>query len=208
MSEFRILHTYKTLAVFISVVLLASACGSSQPSAIATSVAQTVQAGQALTALAGTSAASSAATQTSVAPGPAATLDPAMTPAAAATLVSAPADPNCAKASLVSENPPDKTILTPGQYFWKTWTLQNTGVPGQPCSSWSFGAVTDWVVQFPMLSLMMSHPVKRRILPSICKLPTPAANLQDFGELRLPGSRILAWVNTMNQYQHPLWWAV
>jgi hypothetical protein len=39
----------------------------------------------------------------------------------------APADPNCARASLVSENPPDNTILTPGQYFWKTWTLQNAG---------------------------------------------------------------------------------
>ena len=27
----------------------------------------------------------------------------------------------------MSENPPDQTIMTPSQYFWKSWTLQNTG---------------------------------------------------------------------------------
>lgn len=120
MSDPRI---YKTLVLFISALLLVSACGPSQQSAIATSVAQTVQAGGSLTELA------SAPTATPIpqTPGLTATPDSVMTPTTAATLVSAPADPNCARASLVSENPPDKTILTPGQYFWKTWTLQNTG---------------------------------------------------------------------------------
>lgn len=120
MSDLRI---SKTRALFISILLLLSACSPSQESAIATSVAQTVQAGQSLTKNA------NAPTSTPIpeTPSLAATPDSAITPTAAATLISAPADPNCAKASLVSENPPDKTILTPGQYFWKTWTLQNTG---------------------------------------------------------------------------------
>lgn len=120
MSDLRI---YKTFALFISVVLLASACGSSKESAIATSVVQTVQAGESLTEIANPPL----STQTPAAPGVETTLAAAITPTAAATLVSAPSDPNCVKATLVSENPPDGVLLKPGEYFWKTWTLQNTG---------------------------------------------------------------------------------
>ena len=46
------LRIYKIFALLISFVLLASACGTSQQSAIATSVAQTVQAGESLTEIA------------------------------------------------------------------------------------------------------------------------------------------------------------
>jgi hypothetical protein len=120
MSDLRV---YKIFAVMTALILLVTACGPSQPPepVISTAVAQTVQAGQALTAT------TNAPTLTPQAPILDTTLTPAMTPTGAPTLVSAPADANCAKASLVSENPPDETILTPGQYFWKTWTLQNTG---------------------------------------------------------------------------------
>jgi hypothetical protein len=120
MSDFRM---YKIFVVLIAITLLSPACGPSQPpeSAISTAVAQTVQAGQAITATA------NLPTLTPEAPLLDTTLTPANTPTNAATLVSAPADPNCAKASLVSENPPDETIFTPSTYFWKTWTLQNTG---------------------------------------------------------------------------------
>ena len=121
MSDIRI---YKTFALLISVVLLASACGSSQQSAVATSVVQTVQAGESLTKIA---QAVPTTTQASQVPVLDTILTPAITPTSAATLVSAPSDPNCVKASLVSENPPDQTIMTPSQYFWKSWTLQNTG---------------------------------------------------------------------------------
>ena len=114
---------YKISAVLLVITLLAPACGASQgqESAIATSVAQTVQAGQSLTKVA------AIPTDTPAAPNTELTLTPAETPTSAPTLVSAPADPNCVKASLVGENPPDQTILTPNTYFWKTWTLQNTG---------------------------------------------------------------------------------
>ena len=120
MSDLRI---YKTFALFIGVIMLVSACAPAQESAIATSVVQTVQAGESLTALANVPTAMPTSLTTSLET----PLAPAITPTNAATLVSAPPDPNCVKASLVAENPPDQTLLTAGQYFWKTWTLQNTG---------------------------------------------------------------------------------
>jgi hypothetical protein len=114
---------YKILVVLAIVALLAPACASrpSPDSAISTAVAQTVQAGESLTRVA------SAPTITPQGPQLEVTLTPAATPTSPPTLVSAPADPNCAKASLIAENPPDKTLLKPGEYFWKTWTLKNTG---------------------------------------------------------------------------------
>jgi hypothetical protein len=121
-----VLRTYKIFTVLIAAALFASACGAPQPdnSIISTAVAQTVQAGQ-------SQPIADPATLTPEAPSLDVTLTPdagtAITPTSPATLVSAPPDPNCVKASLVAENPPDKTIMTPGQYFWKTWTLQNTG---------------------------------------------------------------------------------
>lgn len=104
-------------------MLLFSACASSagQDSAISTGVAQTVQAGQSLTEVANVPTQTPRVTMTAGIP------LPATSPTSAPTLVSAPPDPDCAKAVLVSENPPDGIIMTPGQYFWKTWTLRNTG---------------------------------------------------------------------------------
>ena len=126
MSGFRI---YKILAVVIAIALLIPACGpsDSQESVISTAVAQTVQAGESLTEIARREAAVPTATQSPEIPSIEVTTIPAITPTSLPTLVSAPVDPNCVKASLVSENPPDKVLLRPGEYFWKTWTLQNVG---------------------------------------------------------------------------------
>ena len=83
MSDLRIC---KTFALLISLLLLISACGPAQESAIATSVVQTVQAGQSLTQLANVAtAAPTLATQTLETP-----LASASTPTTAATLASAP----------------------------------------------------------------------------------------------------------------------
>ena len=119
------LRTYKILTVIIAMSSLVYGCGSSQlpESTISTAVAQTVQAGESLTEV----AAIPTITQTPPASSIETTLTPLATPTNPPTLVSAPSDPNCVKASLVGENPPDQTIFTPGVYFWKTWTLQNTG---------------------------------------------------------------------------------
>ena len=124
MSAFR---RFKVLALLVSFGLLVSACGSSaqDTSAISTAVAQTVQAGTSLTQLASQP---TITPQVTLPPQIAQTPASAVTPTAAPTLgAAAPADPNCAKASLVSENPPDGVIVKPGQSYWKTWTLLNTG---------------------------------------------------------------------------------
>ena len=113
---------HKAWSLLLGFMLIASACGSpaQDESAIATSVAQTVQAGQSLTQI---------ATQPTMTPeiSITATAGIAVTPTSAPTLISAPSDPNCVAANLVGENPPDGAILAPGEYFWKTWTLLNTG---------------------------------------------------------------------------------
>jgi hypothetical protein len=120
MSEFR---KFRVLAILVSVVLFASACGPSAPqdSVISTAVAETVQAGKSLTEIANRPTLTPPATLSANTPAT------AVTSIAAPTLIAAPADPDCVRASLVAENPPDGVLLTPGQNYWKTWTIQNTG---------------------------------------------------------------------------------
>jgi hypothetical protein len=118
---------YRVLVVLVGIMLLTSACGTSAGEAfsISTAVAQTIQAGESLTAVA------SLPTPT-LSPLPAlqagTSLPSDAVPTSGLTQVSSvPPDPNCAKASLIGENPPDNVLVTPGQTFWKTWTIKNTG---------------------------------------------------------------------------------
>ena len=117
------LGKHRLLAVLAGVILLVSACGApaGQESSISTAVAQTVQAGESLTRIA------NLPTFTPQVTSPAETPNAAASPTSAPTLSSAPADVNCAKATLVAENPPDGVILKPGQEFWKTWSIRNDG---------------------------------------------------------------------------------
>jgi len=116
------IRTYKILALLTSLVLVASACGSSaqNDAIISTSVAQTIQAGEAIPVIV------SASTDTPI-PAIDATLTPAITPTLGPTLVSAPVNPDCIHATLVSEYPPDGTVYKPGTNFTKTWTIKNEG---------------------------------------------------------------------------------
>jgi hypothetical protein len=139
----------RVLAVLAVFMLFVTACGSSaQDATISTAVAQTVQAGQSLTEVAALPSSTPRATLPVETPAAA-----AVTPTAAPTLSSAPPDPNCAKASLVSENPPDGVLLKPGEYFWKTWTLQNTGTctwtPAYSLVFWS-GDLMGGLISYPL----------------------------------------------------------
>ncbi len=117
------LGKYRVLATATCLMLILSACASPavQDSAISTAVAQTVQAGESLTQIA------NLPTRTPQGLPTGAIGTPAVTPTSAPTLASAPSDPNCARATLVREDPPDGKLFRPGEYFWKTWTFQNTG---------------------------------------------------------------------------------
>lgn len=116
------MQNIKTISLFLCLAVISASCGnpSQAQNDISTAVAQTVQAQNSLTEVA------ALPTLTSVPP-----LQPTATPEADSTNTPAagPAsNPGCiASAVLVGENPPDKTLLTPGEYFWKTWTFRNTG---------------------------------------------------------------------------------
>jgi hypothetical protein len=116
------LRKYKLLNTLIGIVWLAAACGSPSQSQsdISTAVARTVQARDSLTEVVGIP---TTPPETNIET----TVTPAVTPISAPTLASAPSDPNCVGATLVSETPPDGVIMKPGEYFWKTWTFLNSG---------------------------------------------------------------------------------
>ena len=111
---------YKTSTLLIIFMFMINACGTSSQtqSQIATSVAQTVQAQNSLTDVA------LLPTNTPVPP-----LE--ITPTPQAILTNTPSgisNPGCVtSANLIGENPPDKTLFKPGEYFYKTWTFLNTG---------------------------------------------------------------------------------
>ena len=123
------LGKHRILAVLVGLILLASACGPSvgEESSISTAVAQTIQAGESLTALASLPTATATAALSTLPTFQAGTPVVSDAPTSGTTLSSANPDPNCAKASLVAETPPDGVIIKPGQSFWKTWTLKNDG---------------------------------------------------------------------------------
>lgn len=153
MSEF---YKYRVLAAVVGLALLLSACASTvqQDSVISTAVAQTVQAGESLTRVANLPTNTPAVLPTSE------TLVVAVTPTDAPTLVSAPPDPNCAKAVLVSENPPDGVLLTPGQYYWKTWTFRNTGT----CTWNSSYSLVFW--SGDLMGGLTSYPLDDEVSPN------------------------------------------
>src|SRR5215210_6631700 len=146
---------HKALVMLFSFVLVLSACGSpaQSESAISTAVAETVQADRSLTEIAARPTMTPQATIES-------TLATAITPTNASTLAAAPSDPNCVSANLVGENPPDGAILKPGEYFWKTWTLLNTGT----CAWDTTYKLVYW--SGDLLGGLTSYPLPDDVLPN------------------------------------------
>jgi len=117
---------YARKLIWLPAVLLLSiflaACGPSKEETIATSVALTVHA---------QNANFPSPTENPFAP---ATLPPGVTPIATLTNIVPTIGPSptgglgyieCAKASLVSDTPPDGTLMNPKSDFIKTWTIKN-----------------------------------------------------------------------------------
>jgi hypothetical protein len=176
---------YRVVTALMGFVLLFSACGPTveREAGISTAVAQTVQAGQSLTEVANIPTQTPKAMVTL----PAGTPLSAASPTSAATLVSAPPDPNCAKAALVSENPPDGVIMTPGQYFWKTWTIRNTGT----CTWTTAYSLVFW--NGDLMGGLTSYPLDDDVAPNeqkeisiYLKAPDTVGTFTGFWRLKSP----------------------
>jgi hypothetical protein len=116
-----ILQNFKAISFLICMAVITASCGNpaQTQSDIETAVAQTVQAQNSLTKV------SAPPTLT-----PVPNLPSTSTPGAGFTNTPAAAssNPGCVvSAALVGESPPDEILLSPGEYFWKTWTFRNTG---------------------------------------------------------------------------------
>ncbi|HLF72906.1 MAG TPA: NBR1-Ig-like domain-containing protein [Anaerolineales bacterium] len=176
------LHKYKALNTLIGMAMLAAACGSpaNNQSDISTAVALTVQARDSLTEVV------SLPTGTPEI-GSEATVTPAVSPTSAATLVSAPADPNCAGATLIGETPPDGVILKPGEYFWKTWTLQNTGTCAWDASYelvYASGDLMGGLVSYPLPEVVL--PGDQKDISIYLKAPDTEGTFTGYWQLRTP----------------------
>jgi Ig-like domain from next to BRCA1 gene len=146
--------------IFISLGILAciiSACGSAPQAQenISTAVAQTVQAQNSLTKVA------NIPTLT-----PVPSIDSTSTTNPAITSTSAPAvgAPNCTvSARLAGEDPPDGTLLKPGETFLKTWSLENTGT----CTWDSSYKLVYW--SGDLMGGLTSYPLPEAVAPNEVK---------------------------------------
>ena len=148
---------------------LMNACGTTSQTQenITTAVAQTVAAQNSLTRIA------NAPTLT---PAPNMEISATVNPAITNTVAPVVGAPSCTvSARLVSENPPDQTLLKPGETFLKTWSLENTGT-----CTWN----SSYKLVFMSGELMgglLSYPLPEPIAPGETKdisiyLKTPTAD--------------------------------
>lgn len=176
-----VFHVYKTITLMVCLALIASGCGSpaQSQSEISTAVAQTVQAQNSLTEIA------NLPTLTAVP-----SVEVPSTPESNITdTPSAPlANPGCTvSASLVSENPPDGAILKPGEYFWKTWTLLNTGTctwnSSYQLTYWS-GDLMDGAVSYPLPDSVA--PNEQKDISIYLKAPQTPGTFTGFWKIKTP----------------------
>lgn len=177
------LQKQKAFIVMLALALLLSACGgaSQNQSEIATAVAQTVQAQNSLTQVVGlptsTLVPSMPSLEMTATPG-----TDIILPTATNTL--AP-NPGCTlSANLVQEDPPDGTLLKPGESFLKTWWLQNTGT----CTWDSTYKLVYW--DGDLIGAAVSYPLPVVVAPGETKeiailLQAPAEEKQYRGYWRL-----------------------
>ncbi len=151
------LQKNKILITLSVIALCLSACSAASQSQeqISTAVAQTVQAQNSLTKIAST---------------PTATAMPIIqfTATTLANVTNTPAPlagaPGCTVAArLAAEDPPDKALLKPGENFWKTWSLENTGT----CTWDSTYKLVYW--SGDLMGGLNSYPLPEAIAPGETK---------------------------------------
>jgi len=179
---------HSLLALSVCLAFLLAACGPSaaeNEATIATSVAQTVAAGQPVS--------------TSTPAAPVLTSTPLiLTSPTAGFVTSTPARPTlppntggdaaCMKASLVEETIPDGTIVKPGQQFTKTWTIRNDSTCVWDTSYkivfWDGDVMGGgYVYNFPQQALPGDSVPVQLVLTA----PTTDGNYQSEWKLQTPG---------------------
>lgn len=182
-------RTKKAFSAAMAVMLLLGACGGSSQSQeeIATAVAQTVEAQNALTQVASVPT-SAPALSSPVVPeetAPSETGTDVILPTATNTL--AP-NPGCILSSnLVGEDPPDGTIIKPGESFIKSWSLQNTGT----CTWDSTYKLVYWdgdliggAVSYPLPEVVA--PGETKAIPILLQAPATEGQYRGYWRLKSP----------------------
>ena len=151
------LHKYKIFSALSILAFIVGACGAAPQSQenISTAVAQTVQAQNSLTKIANAPTLTPAPSiETTVIADIVATDTPAGVIGAPGCTVSA---------RLAAENPPDGVLLKPGENFWKTWSLENTGT----CTWDSTYQLVYW--SGDLMGGLASYPLPETVAPGETK---------------------------------------
>ena len=189
---------YQVIIGISILVLIVSGCSSSSvqnQDQISTSVAQTVQAQNSLTKVANITVPTSAST-----------LVQANTPEAVGTNTTAPivsGAPACTlSASLVAETPPDGAILKPDEFFWKTWTLKNTGTciwdRTYKFIYWS-GDLLDGLASYPLPDDFA--PDEQKNISIYLKAPTNNGTFTGYWKIQTPWGASFG----VGQYDEPIY---
>lgn len=196
----------RTIFLFLSLLfaLLVVSCGgkeTSEPS-IMTAVAMTVAAHDTQVAGAASTPTLAEADSTSTPEAEAAT--PTVQPPVTFSPPTAPpavgSTGPCLLANLVSETIPDGQIMTPGQYFWKTWRLKNGGTCTWDSTYkivyWS-GEMMGGLLEYPFpevvppgdevdITLYMQAPSANGLYTSSWKIKSPWGGTFGVGEYDQP----------------------
>ena len=161
--------------------ILMSACGSSSQNQtdISTAVAQTVVAQNSLTEVA------AMPTPTPVPSSEATVLPDVVSTNTVAPIAGAP---GCTvSAELTGETPPDETLLKPGEYFWKTWTLENTGTCTWDATyklMYKSGDLMDGLISYPLVETVA--PGEAKDISIYLKAPGSAGTYAGYWQIQTP----------------------
>jgi hypothetical protein len=171
----------KHLLILSLLTILMSACGSSSQNQadISTAVAQTVAAQNSLTEVA------SLPTST-----PLPSSETTVLPDVVGTSTTAPAvgAPGCTvSARLAGETPPDQTLLKPGEYFWKTWMLENTGTCTWDSTYqliYESGDLMDGLTSYPLVETVA--PGETKDITIYLKAPETEGTFTGYWQIQTP----------------------
>lgn len=153
------MQKFKTISLFLCLAVISASCGNASQAQndISTAVAQTVQAQNSLTKVSSLPTLTPVSSPQEAVPTLSATFTPQVD--SASTPMSA-SNPGCVtSAKLIGESPPDDALLSPGDYFWKTWTLLNTGT----CTWNSSYSLVFW--NGDLMGGLTSYPLSEVVAP-------------------------------------------